>query len=309
MLFHLFNFIFQIIIVVLLIRHFVERYRYYGFGPVMVALITVTERMLKPIKQITPRSSLTLQDNAALIAVVIVLVIRGLVLWVLQTTATHPFMAVHSFEHSARIPIIYAMGASFALGVKLIAQLLIAFLFASWLTSRRGINMMYNGGFVCFQERTFTVFQYAKKFIKTENLAVLFWSSSVAILVLAAVVSSLFNLCFLYGPEVFSKFALIAFFDMILGLIHIYWVVLLVAIIASWIAADQMSVIVQIIRAMSDPYLSFFRYYLPWARIDFIDLSPIVAFMVLYPGLVYVVTVIQYSIMSTFETVRILGSI
>ncbi|MDP8246035.1 MAG: YggT family protein [Candidatus Hinthialibacter antarcticus] len=309
MLFHILNFVFQVLIIVLLVRYFVERYRYYGFGPVMVALITITERVLKPIKQVIPRSALTLQDHAPLIAVLIVLVVRGLCLWALQDGSLHPFVAIHAFENNRSVPLTYAMGASFALGVKLVAQLLIAFLFASWMTSRRGINMTYNGGFACFQERTFAVFQFAKRYLKTENLTVLFWSSSIIILIGAALLSGIFNLCFMYGAEVFTKFCVIALFDMVLGLIFIYWFILLIAIIASWISADQMSVVVQMVRAMSDPYLDTFRYYLPWARIDFIDLSPIIAFMVLNPGLVYIVTMIQVAILNTFEVVRTVGSI
>ena len=309
MLFSILNFVFQILIVVLLVRYFVERYRYYGFGPVMVALITITERILKPIKRVVPRSALNLQDHAPLIAILVVLVVRGLCLWVLQGGSHHPFIAIHAFENNRSVPLAYAMGASFSLGVKLIAQLLIAFLFASWMTSRRGINLMSNGGFVCFQERTFAVFQFARRYLKTDNLTVLFWASSIIVLLASAILSGVLNLCFMYGSEVFLKFSVIALFDMILGLLYFYWIVLLLAIIASWIAADQMSIIVQMVRAMSDPYLDTFRYYLPWARIDFIDLSPIVAFMVLNPGLVYILTMIQMAILNTFEIVRTVGSI
>lgn len=309
MLFTILNFFFQVLIIVLLIRYFIERYRYYGFGPVMEAVILITEKILKPIKQLIPRSALSLQDQTPLMAIGVLLILRGLCLWLLQGSFRHPFLAIHAIEHQFQVPLIFAMGASLALGVKLVAQMVVAFLFASWMTSRRGVNMGYNAGLACFQERTFAIFQFTRRYIKTENLTTLFWFSSILILVSAALLSGVLSLCFIYGAEVFIKFTIIALFDMILGLISIYWFVLLLAIIASWIAADQMSVIVQIIRAMSDPYLDTFRYYLPWARIDFIDLSPIVAFLVLNPGLYSLITMLQYAILQTFGIATTVGTI
>lgn len=299
MLFSIVNLSFQVIIIVLLIRFFVERYRYYGFGPVMVALVTITERLLQPIKRIIPRHALYLQDYAPFFVILVVIVIRGLVIWAMSGQMVHSFLTVHQFGTRLAVGFFHAQAVSFAMGATLIAQATVACLFASWMISRRGIQSMYNAGFVCFQERTFAVFQFAKRYVKSDDIGVLFWVSGVVILLLGAVAAATLNLTFIYGIDVFGKSIVNAVFEMILSLLHIYWFILLLAIIASWVSADHLSVIVQIVRAMSDPYLNFFRRLMPWARIDFIDLSPIFAFLVLNPGIVYLITVLQYAVLNS----------
>ncbi len=71
---------------------------------------------------------------------------------------------------------------------------------------------------------------------------------------------------------------------------------------ASWIAADPFSMILQFVRAMSDPYLTFFRRIFPWARIDFVDLSPVFAFLFLHPCVVYGLMYIKESILRSLLT-------
>jgi uncharacterized protein YggT (Ycf19 family) len=79
----------------------------------------------------------------------------------------------------------------------------------------------------------------------------------------------------------------------------------LLSILASWIAADQFSMVIQIVRSLADPYLGFFRRIMPWARIDFIDLSPIFAFLCLNPGLTYILITLRMTILKEIMMTRL----
>ncbi len=295
MLFSILNFFFSTILLILFIRYFVEKYRFYGFGPVMVTILTLTERILRPLKQIIPKSSLHLEEHLPLVAIGVTLLIRGIVIWILGESTLLDLVRIHGV--SGRISILYAVAVSFSMGIQFLAELLIAFLFASLMISRQGVMMGGNAGFMCFQERTFAIFQWTQKYVKTNNLVSLFLISSIAILVIGSFLSSGISLTFLYGSKSFTISFILCLFDILLALIQIYWMVLLLAILASWIGADHFSMIVQMVRAISDPYLRIFQRWMPWARIDFIDLSPIFAFLCLNPGLVYVLMTIRVSLL------------
>ena len=60
------------------------------------------------------------------------------------------------------------------------------------------------------------------------------------------------------------------------GLINIYSLVLLVAIIASWVNADPYNPIVRFLRGATEPVLGRVRRALPFVVVGSFDLSPIV---------------------------------
>ena len=242
-----------------------------------------------------PKGTSYLDDNIPFVAIGITLLIRGLVIWVLGAATMNGMVLVHSA--AGRISLIYSIAISFSMGVMLVSQLLIGFLFASLMVSRKGITLGSNAGFMCFQERTFAIFKYAKKFIKTNDLIKLFLVSSVVILPCGAFLATVLSMTVLQGPDAFMNAFSICMIDMVLALINFYWLILLLALLSSWIGADQYSVLVQIVRSMSDPYLGFFQRLMPWARIDFIDLSPIFAFLCINPGLTYLLSILKASIL------------
>ncbi len=291
MLFSILNIFITVIIVVLFVRFFVERYQFYGFGPIMVSVIRVSEMIIRPVKDILPRGALALRDHLPLVAIVVVLVIRGFFIWIFGPGFTYPFRFTNN------ITLINAMAISLTMGVLLLGEMLIAFLFASFMISRRGINMYGNGAFVCFKEKTFTIFNFTRKFVKTDNLTWLFLISSGAILLMTSVLTGFTNLSFLMGGRAYQISLLIAFFEIISVLMNLYFIVLILAILSTWIGADQYSAALQIIRSMSDPYLDIFRRLFPWARIDFIDLSPIFAFILLNPIGTYILASIKFSLL------------
>lgn len=279
MIFSLFNIFFDILIIILLVRFFIEPYRFYGFGPLMTGVITITEKAIAPLRTFLPRTALTLQDRIPLAAVVIVILLRGLFIWIFGAGLdfTVPGVRITGFFSS----LVSSLAISATMAILLIGKVLIALLFASLMISRRGLSLYGNAGFACFQEKTFAIFQKAKTIGKTENLTALFLISSSVILLLTALLASFSSLSFLQGFVGIQKAFLLSIFNVMIGLLNFYWMVLLVAIIASWVAADRFSTMVQVVQSMTEPYLSFFRRLMPWARIDFIDLSPIFAFLAL----------------------------
>lgn len=300
-LFSILNIFFTIVIIVLLIRYFIERYQYYGFGPVMVAIVQITEKVLQPIKKLLPRSSYTLQEQTPLFAIAVTLVLRGLFIWLLiQNSRSFASFNYLSHPYPMGQNLLYAMSASFTMGVLLIGELLIAFLFAAIMITRRGITMAGNAGFMCFQERTFAIFRFAQKYVKTQNLTTLFFVSSTGILLATALLAALTSLSFVFGAQAFLVSAVIGIFSILKTLIHYYMFILILSIVASWVGADHYSSIVQVVRAMSDPYLNFFRKWFPWARIDFLDLSPIFAFIFL-SFLIYLLGIIPASLLTSIQ--------
>lgn len=301
MVYGILNIFFTIIIIVLFIRYFIERYRYYGFGPIMVAIVTLTERLLLPIRRFLPNDALVLRDQVPLLAIGVTLILRGFAIWLFNPT----FMTgVYIHNAFGGLSLVYAMFLSFSMGIELLSVLLVAFLFASVMISHRGVHMIGNAGFRCFQENTFAIFQFVEKIVAIDRLVPLFLISSSCILFAGALFSSSLSLTFVYGSNLFLMSFIISIFDMLLALINIYWFVLLLAIVSSWVGADHFSIVVQVIRALADPYLSKFRRWFPWARIDFIDLSPIFAFLLINPVLVMLLTQVKINLIQSINIVK-----
>lgn len=306
MLFSILNIFFTMLIIILFIRYFIERYQYYGFGPVMLAVMTLTNKVLTPIKQALPRSAYALQNHTPLIAILVVILIRGLAIKLFATAYSNDLVDIAGGRSGGLgIPLIQCMGISLSMGIMLLAELLIASLFASVMISSRGITMYGNAGFICFQERTFAIFKQAKKIVHQDNLTTLFVISSLVILFGGATLASTIGVTFGSGMPMAIVFrywiigTVVGVFEILGVLIQAYWFILLLAILASWLGADRFSAIVQIVKAIADPYLGFFRRLCPWARIDFIDLSPIFAFLVINPGLTYLLLVVKVSILNS----------
>lgn len=283
----LLNLVFQLLIVVLLIRYLIEKYRFYGFGPILVGIITASEKIIQPLKMAIPRSAFTLQDSVPLMAIGVVLMLRGYMVWLFADAFENPMLVMHQELNSGGLTLIHCMAVSLSMAAELIVVLITLCLFASLMISKRGITTCASAGFTCFQERTFTVFQWAKRLYRTDNLVVLFAIGSVVCLVGGSFAASLLNGAFLYGNPVFWGMVMLSLIGMLHMLIALYGAILLLVIVASWMRFDQFSLMVQLIRCMTDPYLNFFRRMFPWARIEYVDLSPILGFLLLNPVLTY----------------------
>lgn len=295
MLFTILDIFFRILIIVLLVRFFIEKYQYYGYGPVLYAVMEATNRLLQPLQQFIPQSSRLLHEYLPLTAIGFIVVVRGLFLWILGSW--HPLYQLTPATGAFGLPV--AIGLSASMAVLLIAEMLILFLFASMMVSRYGIMACSNAGFLCFQEKTYAIFQWAKKIIHVDDLRTLFVFSAFVILLVSGVLSALFSLSFLAGPTLFYASAVVSVFETLSSLVFIYMLILILSILSSWVGADNFSLMIQILKAMTEPYLNIFRRLCPWARIDFIDLSPIFAFIVLNPILIYVLEVMKTAAVRT----------
>ncbi len=295
MLFTILDIFFRILIIVLLIRFFIEKYQYYGYGPVLYAVMELTNKMLLPLRQVIPPASRLLHQYLPLTAIGVVVLIRGFFLWVLGSW--HPLQALTPTSGMAGL--VTATGMSAAMAVMLVGEMLILFLFASMMVSRYGIMACSSAGYMCFQEKTFAIFQWAKKYIKSNELLTLFLFSAAATLIVCGALSAVFTFSYFQGLAMFYAAGVITVFEMLSTLIFIYTLILLLSILASWIGADQFSLMIQIIKAMTEPYLNIFRRWFPWMRIDFVDLSPIFAFIALNPILIMVLEVIKQLLLPT----------
>ena len=56
----------------------------------------------------------------------------------------------------------------------------------------------------------------------------------------------------------------------------IYSMVILAAVIISWVSPDPFNPIIQILRAATDPLFGWVRAHLPFAMVGMLDLSPII---------------------------------
>ena len=77
--------------------------------------------------------------------------------------------------------------------------------------------------------------------------------------------------------------ALAGIFDIVLT--ALYWLILVRALI-SWVSPDPFNPIVQLLHQATEPILEPIRRFLPHAGIDF---SPLVAFIIIYAGRVFLV--------------------
>jgi len=199
MLFSILNFFFTAIIIILFVRYFVDKYRYYGFGPIMVTVVTLTESVIRPLRKLSPQRAGFLSEHMPLVAIGITIFIRGLVIWAIGASSTSVMARIH--ETVGHISLIYAIAVSLGMGILLMTEMLIAFLFASMMISRRGLTMGGNAGFMCFQEKTFAIFQFMQRWIKSSNLVALFLSGSFVILIAGAFSASCVSFAFLYAAN------------------------------------------------------------------------------------------------------------
>lgn len=294
MLFALLDIFFRILIIVLLIRFFIEKYQFYGYGPVLYGIIEITNKLLMPLRQVIPPASRMLHQYLPLTAIGVIVLIRGLCLWVLGS-----WHLLYDLTPATGISgLLPSVGLSASMAVLLIAEMLILFLFASMMVSRYGIMACTSAGFQCFQDKTYAIFQWAKKIIKLDDLVTLFLFSSAVILLASGFLSAILNFSFIQGPSWFYATMIVSMFDILRNVVFLYMIVLLLSILSSWVGADNFSLMIQVLKAMTEPYLNIFRRLCPWARIDFIDLSPIFAFILLNPILMYGLTEIQNILLS-----------
>ena len=68
----------------------------------------------------------------------------------------------------------------------------------------------------------------------------------------------------------------------ILGkVLWLYSIVIMIAVLVSWVSADPSNPVVQFLRSVTEPVFAWIRRRLPFAVIGMIDLSPLVALVII----------------------------
>ena len=69
---------------------------------------------------------------------------------------------------------------------------------------------------------------------------------------------------------------------MVLGkVLWLYNIVVMVAVLISWVSPDPFSPIVQFLRSVTEPVFDWVRRHLPFTVVGMIDLSPLVVFLLI----------------------------
>lgn len=68
--------------------------------------------------------------------------------------------------------------------------------------------------------------------------------------------------------------------DLLNGLLTLYGWAIVIRVLLTWVSPDPFNPVVQFLNQVTDPYLNFFRRFIP--PIGPMDISPIVALMVLH---------------------------
>ena len=62
----------------------------------------------------------------------------------------------------------------------------------------------------------------------------------------------------------------------------LYNIVIMVAVLMSWVSPDPFNPIVQFLRSITDPIFAWIRRRLPFTMVGMLDLSPLVALLIIY---------------------------
>ena len=63
--------------------------------------------------------------------------------------------------------------------------------------------------------------------------------------------------------------------------LSLYSIVIMIAVLISWVSPDPFNPIVQLLRSITEPFFGWIRQRLPFAVVGMIDLSPLVALLLI----------------------------
>ncbi|MFH1737420.1 MAG: YggT family protein [bacterium] len=274
----LLDFVVNTILVLLVIRFFLADYTYYGFSPFLQTVYQITDFFCKPIRSLLGTQSPGMERVVPWIAVGLILLVRGLWFAFLNLSQKDSGFAL---DGTASIVAVHAVAASCLQFVDMIYLLTVALLLSSVLVAKAGVAFHSSAGYQAFQQSTFRVFQITQGYIRTHDLWRLFAGSVIWLAAVHFVISSLLTFGVFEGyGQLFGREALFQI-QTVSSILQIYYFVLIVAIIISWVSSDPHNPVVAVVRALAEPYLRMFRKLCPWARVGMLDFSPILAFFAL----------------------------
>ena len=63
--------------------------------------------------------------------------------------------------------------------------------------------------------------------------------------------------------------------------LSLYSIVIMIAVLISWVSPDPFNPVVQLLRSVTEPFFGWIRQRLPFAVVGMIDLSPLVALLLI----------------------------
>lgn len=275
------NLIFDILIVLLFVRYFVDSASAFQLGPILSMLRQVTDPVVRPVRQVLEQAAPRRAVWAPLLALLGIVLIRGMLFFGADAMRTDAIGAnLNVFD-----PRVYGNGfmRSFEKAADSLFTVTTALLLASTLFTRGGFAMPASLGWQIFQDGTGNLFRFARAIWKVDRLWPLFGGAVGLLAIAHFLVVSVVTLRFFQSARlllVSECHFLLSALDTLLG---VYWFVLVIAIIASWLAfggAGGDQPMVRAVRALAEPTFRFFRQF-RWARWGIIDFSPIFAFLAL----------------------------
>ncbi len=138
----LLDFVVNAILLLLLIRFFLEDYTYYGFGPFLQTIYQITDFFCKPLRSFFRFRSARMQQAVPLIAIGLIIFVRGL--WWSFSGGT--------VDRPIAISALRGLSSSCLAFVDMIYVLAVGLLTAAVLLSKEGIIFYSSPGYQAFQE-------------------------------------------------------------------------------------------------------------------------------------------------------------
>ena len=275
------NLLFDILIVLLFVRYFVDSGSAFQFGPILSMLRQVTDPVVRPVRQFLEQAAPRRAVWAPIVALPGVVLIRGLLFFGADAMRTDAVGAnLNGFD-----PRVYGNGfmRSFEQAADSLFTVTAALLLASTLFTRGGFAMPASLGWQIFQDGTGNLFRFARAIWKVDRLWPLFGGAVGLLAIAHFLFVAIVTLRFLQSARLLLVSECYFLLSAVGRLLGVYWFILVIAIIASWLAfggAGGDQPVVRGVRALAEPTFRFFRQF-RWARWGIIDFSPIFAFLAL----------------------------
>ena len=225
-----------------------------------------TEPLCKRIRKILSLKTDNDKDLTPFLAVALLVIARGFIYWAAS--------AGSGLTSASPIPAFQFSSLQF---LDLVTKTLAICFITSVLLTKYGVATHSIVLINVVNDISFAVFRGMRKILKTENLVLLLLGSITGLVLAYAIIYSVlvFNLNISIG--IFSGIIICA------KTLSFFNFVIIVYALMSWIAPDPHNPVVQLIRAVAEPFIVLTRRIFPWGNIGMIDFTPIITiFMIIF---------------------------
>ena len=240
-----------------LLKYFMEPYRFYGFGGVSSIVDWCTEPLCKRIRKIISLKTDDDKDLTPFLAILLLVIARGFLYWA----------TISGAGLASPIP---AFQYSFIALLSLITKTLTICFIISVLLSKYGVATYSIVLINVINDISFSIFRGMRKILKTENLFALLFSSIMAVILASGMIYMVLLM------KLYLKAAILFEVGICTDTLSFFVFVIIVYALMSWVAPDPHNPIVQLIKAIAEPFISITRRIFPWGNLGMIDFTPII---------------------------------